>query len=181
MKTTILTSAAIPSDIAPLFARYRDFVLRLCMRYVKNQPEAEDLTQEIFLKAAAAWQGFAGQSQPSTWLYRIAANHCLDHLRWKKRQRDLLDAYAAGTDTECAEEEEGLPVMRDILDRLREEMDALDSHIVYLRFELGFTHQAIAEICGVSRVAITKRLGKIETRAKQLHAEAMRPEIRMVA
>jgi RNA polymerase sigma-70 factor (ECF subfamily) len=180
MKTTTLPNENIPNDITSLYARYRDFVLRICLRYVKNQEEAEDLTQEIFLKAGSAWQGFEGQSQPSTWLYRIAANRCLDYLRWKKRQRDLMESYSA--DLDCGgDEEDGCSGMRAILDRLRDEMDVLDGQILYLRFEMGLTHHAIADICGISRVAITKRLAKIQARATELYAETQAEATRMAA
>ena len=172
MKTTTLNSEIFTAEITDLYARYRDFVVRVCLRYVQNTQEAEDLAQEIFVKAGTAWQAFAGQSQPSTWLYRIAVNRCLDHLRWKKRQRDMLESYVAQPEDAAGDEDGETPsCMRRILERLKREMDPVDSQIVYLRFELGFTHQAIAQVCGVSRVAITKRLAKITSRATALHAE----------
>ncbi len=181
MKNTTLNSETFTTDVTDLYARYRDFVVRICLRYVQNTHEAEDLAQEIFLKAGTAWQGFEGQSQPSTWLYRIAVNRCLDHLRWKKRQRDLLETYSTQVEDQDEDGEDETPsAMRRILDRLQREMDPVDRQIVYLRFELGFTHQAIAQVCGVSRVAITKRLAKITTRATELHSESQR-ETRLAA
>ena len=66
--------------------------------------------------------------------------------------------------------------MRQVLDRLRSEMDPINGQIVYLRFEMGMTHDAIAEVRGVSRVAITKRLAKIELRAKAIYAELANAE-----
>ena len=171
MKTTLPTTETFTPDITDLYARYHNFVTRVCIRYVQNRDEAEDLAQEAFLKAGNAWQDFAGQSQPSTWLYRITVNHCLDHLRQKKRQRDLMASYSICLEDDCEEDNDVPSIMRRILDRLREEMDTVDSQIVYLRFELGMTHEAIAEIRGVSRVAITKRLNKIQIRATELHAE----------
>jgi len=172
MKTSTLNTETFTTDVTDLYARYRDFVVRICQRYVQNRDEAEDLSQEIFLKVGNGWQAFAGQSQPSTWLYRIAVNRCLDHLRWKKRQRDLMECYASQIESDAgSDEDESAPVMRRILERLKTEMDPMDSQIVYLRFELGFTHHAVSEICGVSRVAITKRLAKIQKRATALQME----------
>jgi len=175
MNTTTLTTETFAQDITQLYSRYRDFVARVCLRYVQNRDEADDLAQEVFLKAGNAWQDFAGQSQPSTWLYRIAVNHCLDSMRQKKRQRDLIASYALTLEENADEENEtgDTPsAMRRILERLRAEMDPVDGQIVYLRFELGLTHDAIAEIRGVSRVAITKRLAKIEARAREFYAES---------
>ena len=177
MNTTILTAQTLCPDATQLYARYRDFVVRVCIRYVQNHDEAEDLAQEVFLKAGNAIDSFAGQSQPSTWLYRIAVNHCLDTLRQKKRQRDQLATYAIIMEDDCEEEGEETPsAMRQVLDRLRSEMDPINGQIVYLRFEMGMTHDAIAEVRGVSRVAITKRLAKIELRAKAIYAELANAE-----
>ncbi len=176
MKTTLLTTETFTPDITELYTRYYKFVTRVCIRYVQNHDEAEDMAQEVFLKAGNAWQAFAGQSQPSTWLYRIAVNHCLDYLRQKKRQRDLMVSYSISLEKDNEEEMETPSTMRQILDQLGEEMDTVDTQVLYLRFELGFTHGAIAEICGVSRVAITKRLSKIHTRATDLYRELAKNE-----
>jgi RNA polymerase sigma-70 factor (ECF subfamily) len=182
MNSTILTTEPPAQDITRLYTRYREFVSRVCNRYVQNPDDAEDLVQEVFLKAEKALADFAGQSQPSTWLYRIAVNHCLDNLRQRKRQRDLIAAYAL--DLENGAEEEGTETpsgMRRILDRLREETDNVDGQILYLRFDLGLTHEAIAQIRGVSRVAITKRLSRIQSRALELHAEFEHQAVRAAA
>lgn len=182
MNTTILTTETPAQDITRLYTRYREFVSRVCNRYVQNPDDAEDLVQEVFLKAEKALADFAGLSQTSTWLYRIAVNHCLDNLRQRKRQRDLAAAYAL--DLENGAEEEGTETpsgMRRILDRLREETDTVDGQILYLRFDLGLTHEAIAKIRGVSRVAITKRLSRIQSRALELHAEFENQAVRAAA
>ncbi len=178
MKTETLNPDIFSTELTRLYAHYREFVARICVRYVQNPHEAEDLTQEIFLKAGSAWQAFQGQCQPSTWLYRVAVNHCLDHLRWKKRQRDLLDTYREDSVVEEEEEkEEGSPsALRKVLDRLRSDMDHMDGQVTYLRFELGLTHEVIGKICNVSRVAITKRLAKITARASELHHALAREE-----
>jgi RNA polymerase sigma-70 factor (ECF subfamily) len=61
-----------------LVLRYQRDVYRLCYRYVNNHEDANDLAQEVFLKAWRAIPRFRGQSAFSTWLYRIAVNACLN-------------------------------------------------------------------------------------------------------
>jgi RNA polymerase sigma-70 factor (ECF subfamily) len=53
----------------------------LVLRMVGNPSDAEDLLQEIFLSAHRKLEGFRGESALGTWLYRMATNHVLDHLR----------------------------------------------------------------------------------------------------
>jgi RNA polymerase sigma-70 factor (ECF subfamily) len=60
-----------------LVLRYQRDVYRLCYRYVNNHEDANDLAQEVFLKAWRAISRFRGESSFSTWLYRIAVNACL--------------------------------------------------------------------------------------------------------
>jgi RNA polymerase sigma-70 factor (ECF subfamily) len=61
-----------------LVLRYQRDVYRLCFRYVNNHEDANDLAQEVFLKAWRAIGRFRGDSSVSTWLYRIAVNACLN-------------------------------------------------------------------------------------------------------
>ena len=67
--------------------KYQARVLRLCTSLLADATLAEDAAQEIFLKAYHALRNFRGASTFSTWLYRIAANHCKDLLRVRARQR----------------------------------------------------------------------------------------------
>ena len=55
-------------------------VHRLVRRYVANETDAEDLTQEIFVSLYRSIGGFRGDSTLATWVYRVAFNHCLKHL-----------------------------------------------------------------------------------------------------
>jgi RNA polymerase sigma-70 factor (ECF subfamily) len=61
-----------------LVVRYQRDVYRLCYRYVNDHEDANDLAQEVFLKAWRAIGRFRGESSFSTWLYRIAVNACLN-------------------------------------------------------------------------------------------------------
>jgi RNA polymerase sigma factor (sigma-70 family) len=170
-QTETKTPALAQNDFAKLYELYFQLVHRICYRYTKNREEADDLAQEIFLKVHASYSGFEGNSQPSTWLYRVAVNHCLDHLRWKKRQNELLSGY--GDDLTFRPSQDVSPdnPAKRLLRRLMDEMDAANRQVVFLRFEVGLTHEEISEICGVSRVAITKRLAKFQAKVVSLKAE----------
>jgi RNA polymerase sigma-70 factor, ECF subfamily len=154
-----------------MYETYYQLVHRVCYRYTKNREEADDLAQEIFLKVHGSFAGFEGNSQPSTWLYRVATNHCLDHLRWKKRQTDLLAGYGDDLAFSRAPETSADNPAKRLFRRLLETMDAANRQVVFLRFEVGLTHEEIAEICGVSRVAITKRLAKFQAKVALLKTE----------
>lgn len=75
---------------AMLLPRYRDKVFRLSFSMLRNHAQAEDVTQDIFLRMWRALPGFAGQSQLSTWIYAISKNACLSEMR-KRRPQVSLD------------------------------------------------------------------------------------------
>ncbi len=74
-----------------LVQQSQDKVFGLVFSMVSNREQAEDLTQEIFVKAYFALESFQGQSSFYTWMYRIASNHCLDHLRRHRPYQVSLD------------------------------------------------------------------------------------------
>jgi RNA polymerase sigma-70 factor (ECF subfamily) len=69
-----------------LVRRYQGWVFTLALRMVGERAEAEDVAQEVFLKAYRGLAGFKGASRFSTWLYAIATHHCLNHLQARGRR-----------------------------------------------------------------------------------------------
>ncbi len=72
-----------------LIRRYRQKVMGSCLALLNNRTDAEEATQDIFVKAYLALDRFKGDSTFSTWVYRIAANHCLDILRSRNRRKTV--------------------------------------------------------------------------------------------
>jgi len=64
--------------LASLITRHQIFVYNLAVKMTKSVEDAEDLTQEVFIKAVTALSKFQGKSKFRTWLYRIAVNHFLN-------------------------------------------------------------------------------------------------------
>jgi RNA polymerase sigma-70 factor (ECF subfamily) len=71
-----------------LVRRYQRRIFRLAFHLVRTGAEAEDVTQETFVRAYQALDRFDGRSEPFTWLYRIAVNLSLNTLRARKSTRD---------------------------------------------------------------------------------------------
>ena len=72
---------------AELIRRHHSWVIGLCTATLRDGTAAEDAAQEVFLKAYKSLPLFKSGSSFSTWLHRIAANHCLDLLRSRARRR----------------------------------------------------------------------------------------------
>ena len=67
-----------------LFEQYKDFVYNICYRMSGNREEAEDITQDVFIKIFHSVEKFRGDAKLSSWIYRIAVNTCLKKERSKK-------------------------------------------------------------------------------------------------
>lgn len=78
--------------------KYNQIIFRTCLGYVHNKEEAEDITQEVFISAYKSLDKFKRNSAFSTWLYRIAVNTSLNHLRGKQGnilKRFLKESFSA--------------------------------------------------------------------------------------
>ena len=69
-----------------LMIRYERPIYRLCYRFTSNADDARDLAQEVFIKAFEHLAGFRKESSLKTWLYRIATNHCINHVKSNTQQ-----------------------------------------------------------------------------------------------
>jgi RNA polymerase sigma-70 factor, ECF subfamily len=72
-----------------LLNRYETKVFRMALTFLKDAAQAEDVTQEIFLKLWQALPGYDGRASPGTWLYAIARNTCLSASRSNSYRRVL--------------------------------------------------------------------------------------------
>ena len=90
-----------PRVFETLFRRYQTPVFSLVSRMTGGE-DAYDLTQDVFLRALKALPTFKGDSKFRTWLYTIARNTCLNHLR-DKRMHAGTEAYSLDADTDAGE------------------------------------------------------------------------------
>ena len=74
-----------------LVQRYESYVFTLVMRYITSREQAEEVAQDVFVKAYRCLADFKGNSKFSTWLYTIVNTTCLSALRRKKEEAILLD------------------------------------------------------------------------------------------
>lgn len=68
---------------------YRPAVVRTCFGFLRNNDEALDVAQEVFVEVFGSVQNFRGDAKLSTWLFRIAVNRSLDQLRHRNRQKRM--------------------------------------------------------------------------------------------
>lgn len=62
-------------------------VYNLALNYVQNHEDAQEITQDAFMSVYQSMDKFRNDSSPSTWIYRITINRCLDHIKARKRKK----------------------------------------------------------------------------------------------
>jgi RNA polymerase sigma-70 factor, ECF subfamily len=72
-----------------IMIRHERQIYRLCYRFVENRADAMDLAQDVFVKAFEHLSTFRRESSLKTWLYRIAINHCINHV--KKHSHEFVE------------------------------------------------------------------------------------------
>jgi RNA polymerase sigma-70 factor (ECF subfamily) len=130
-----------------LVEKYQRDVYRLCYRYVNNHQDANDMAQEVFLKAYRALDRFRGDSAFSTWLYRIAVNTCLNFRASRHRPSEELkdDVADAGPRVDDRMEDDELSQqVREAVSRLPDKQRAT----LILKVYNDLTHEEVAAILG---------------------------------
>ncbi len=130
-----------------LVVRYQRDVYRLCYRYVNDHEDANDLAQEVFLKAWRAISRFRGESSFSTWLYRIAVNACLNFRAQRRPTTQELPETLADPVPGALARAEGDDQARRVraaVARLPEKQRAT----LILKVYHELTHEEVAEILG---------------------------------
>ncbi len=142
---------------------YKDiyaYLRRLC----GSQTNAEDLTQQTFLKAWASLDGFAGRSKFSTWLYRIAHNTFID---WQRKNAGGVKANSDEWWRECIDENPGpftSLAERQTAQRLYEAVDQLDEnkkHIVHLHYYQRLSIRETAKVLDIATSTVKYRLREV--------------------
>lgn len=88
------------SAFKAIVQQWQDMVYNTILGIVQNETEAEDLSQDVFIKVFENISSFKGDSKFSTWLYRIATTTALDHLRSKKRKKRFGFIFSLGESEE---------------------------------------------------------------------------------
>jgi RNA polymerase sigma-70 factor (ECF subfamily) len=162
----LLVEQARRNDPAAQAAIYEQFAARICShahRMLGTRQDAEDITQETFVRAFRSIGQLKDDEKLSSWLYSIASHLCLDHLRRRK-----LIAWLPWPDFET-EHERGPDTVddlgaNDLVRRALKELPPKDAVCLALRSIEGFSCGEIAEMLKCSEAAVWNRLARARSR-----------------
>ena len=150
-----------------LYQKYGPKVQRLCLGYTGNQMEAEDLLQEVFVKVWQNLHKFRGESQISTWIYRIAVNTCLYQIRSSKNKKSVdLEKAPDLLETESDNKEQQVQILHKAISELKES----DRLIITLLLE-EISYPEIAVIIEISEVNLRVKIHRIKQQLSLIYAK----------
>ena len=156
------TSAGDSEDFDAIVEKHSDFVYNVAFRVMGSPQEAEDVAQDAFLSAYRAYDRFRGQSQLTTWLYRITMNAALMRLRKTKKARTLTHTGIDEVEViDWTKNPHKDALDSELGDKLREGIDLLEPDLraaLVLRDVQGLSNAEAAEALDITVSALKSRL-----------------------
>ena len=139
-------------------------IMHLCRAYARDEESLKDLVQEVTLQLWRSHQSFKGNSQLSTWVYRVTLNVCLSHSKKVKKRVDTVPLeWGAGTTEERDEEKEQIEKLYEGIKRLKE----ADRAIVLLYLE-DKSYKEMSEILGITVTNVGVKVNRLKDKLKQM-------------
>ena len=137
-----------------VYDRYASFVYRKCLLMTESEADAQDLTQEVWIKVYFGLENFRFKSKFCTWLSRITINNCINYL---KRKGKFVSSEDVG------ESENGsLPNMNHRLDvtKLLSRLSIQTRGLLILKYVDGLSYEEIVEVTGIGVSAAKMRIAR---------------------
>lgn len=141
-------------------------VFNLAYKFVGRHEEAEDLTQDIFLKIFRSLDTFDRRANFQTWLVSVSRNLCIDHYRSVRKERETIDRHVDANDLAPRSHEPGPMAtleQRDRVDLLREALSGLPPTLrsaVIMRDLQELSYQEIADRLGLPEGTVKSRINR---------------------
>ena len=162
----------------PLVEKYQQYVYILVKRTCPHPAEAEELAQDIFVKAYEHLREFKGSAAFSTWLYRIAFNTAVSHARKRKRYGVSIDNIDLRTFALSPEEEQsGMERIERreqtcaALERLLATLPADEQMLISLYYKEGIKMEEVATVSGLSLSNTKVKIHRIRKKLNMLFQE----------
>lgn len=155
-----------------LYQRYVGKVYQRCLSMTKDSDQAQDFTQDIFIKVFSKLDAFHERSRFSTWLFAVSSNYCADQLRLGKRfvltsLDEVLDADPADLPADYWHEE-----TLQIVQKAMETLCVQDRDLLRLKYEDGLSVTEIAKVYGLKESTVKMWLKRIREKIQRLTASS---------
>lgn len=171
-----------------LVRRYQDRVYTVCLRWLGDPAVAEEVAQDVFMALYRSLGEFRGESQLSTWIFRVAVNHCKNRRLYRMRRAwdrhepleglntdegpsRQIPSEGPGTDAARHRSEAG-----EILSDALAQLDEAQRSIIVLRDIEDLPYEEIADILDLPRGTVKSRLHRARAELARVLSRVLRPE-----
>ena len=146
----------------------KGIVVKIAKAYANTTHDLEDLTNDIIIEMWRSFDTFKGQSEISTWMYRVALNTSMNYRRKKKRD-SIFTFWSDSNQFESLHwltEQNDIPEIENLY-RCIDQLNAINKAIILLYLDEK-TYEEIAFITGISKTNVGTRIGRIKKQIKEI-------------
>lgn len=177
MKETTLTTtcknqkpASIEIQVEGLYRKYHHKVYQKCLRMTRSEEDASDLSQEVWIKILAKLPTFQHKSHPTTWLYSITHNHCIDFLRKRTQECKFIRAYSRFSHYSYEGHMNEIET-KQLFEKLESQIDHFRDHdklkILWEKYSEGKTIHELSDNMKISESAVKMRIQRAKKTLRQ--------------
>lgn len=147
-----------------LYDRFSSMIYNKCYSFSKDEDEAKDLTQDIFLKLFVKLGSFKGKSKFSTWLYAFTYNHCVNYVTRntsKKIEKQSLDYQDIENVSSIEDEEDDNSFVHMKVDNLKKALELIspdEKMILLLKYQDFLSIKDISDVLEIGESAVKMRI-----------------------
>jgi RNA polymerase sigma-70 factor (ECF subfamily) len=147
-------------------ANHKGILFKVSKMYMDNPDDQQDLFQEIVLQLWKAYDSFKGDSQFSTWMYRVAINTSIVFLKKEKRKVDKYDLASDNIKEEETDADEQEIKLQHFYKAVQQ-LDKIDKAIIFYQLE-GYSHKEIGSNLGISEGNARVKLNRAKEKLKEI-------------
>lgn len=161
-----------------LYDRFATMVYNKCYGFAKDEDEAKDLTQDVFLKLFVKLASFKGKSKFSTWLYAFTYNHCVNYVTRntaKKFEKQSVDYTDIQNLPEDHDDDSDFSDMR--VDKLKKALELVspdEKMILLLKYQDNLSIKEIVTVLGIGESAVKMRIKRAKDKLLTVYANHLK-------
>jgi RNA polymerase sigma-70 factor (ECF subfamily) len=160
-----------------LYDRYDKLVYNKCRGFSRHDDEAEDLTQDIFLKLFVKLKTFKGKSKFSTWLYSFTYNHCVNYVNRstaKKIEKQSVDTDNLKDEHYGSQEQDDADIQNLKVEKLKEALEKIspeEKMILLLKYQDSLSIKDLCGVLDIGESAVKMRLKRAKEKLVNVYNE----------
>ncbi len=175
VKAIVLKNDTLLFEI--LYDRYDKLVYNKCRGFSRHDDEAEDLTQDIFLKLFVKLKTFKGKSKFSTWLYSFTYNHCVNYVNRstaKKIEKQSVDTDNLKDEHYGSQEQDDADIQNLKVEKLKEALEKIspeEKMILLLKYQDSLSIKDLCGVLDIGESAVKMRLKRAKEKLVNVYNE----------